>query len=197
MDYEYVDANCLKEHPQNPKIHTIQQVEKIKNSIDRFGLRKNLVIDEDNVILVGNGRKRALSGLVPVVRLVGLSEEEKLELLVMDNRLNAATGYEPKTYEAAVEVLRRHSYPLEEVGLMAEVLGETGERAKDENQLSKSMNRYLEGETKRLVLYFTPEERERIEARIDRIMREEEVPMRCDLVVEMLNEYERSYGVLC
>lgn len=196
MVYEYVDAESLKDHPQNPKRHTEQQIEKLKNSIARFGFLKNLVVDENNQILVGHGRRRATTGKVRVVRLAKLTEEQKKALLLADNMINLETGYEPRVFDQAMEVLRQNNYPLEEIGLLAEVLGETGERAKDENKLGESMKRYLAGETKRLVLYYEPEECESVESRIDRLMREEEVPMRCDLVVGMLVEYERNFGAL-
>jgi hypothetical protein len=98
--------------------------------------------------------------------------------------------------EQILAILQEEKFPSAELGLIAEVLGETGERAEDENKLKKSFERYLEGETKRLVLYYPPDRCDEVEQRIDALMRGEEIPMRCDLVMAMLLEYEREHGQL-
>lgn len=197
MELEYVDVELLKEHPENPKRHTDQQLKNINNSISRFGWTQPIVVDENNTVLIGHGRWRAVSeSKIPAYRIKGLTEAGKKALMVADNSVNLETGFEPKAMEQALLVLEQAGFPAADLGLIAEVLGETGKRAEDPNKLQESYKRYLEGETKRLVLYFLPKEFQQTEERIDRLMVEQEIPMRCDLVLGMILEYEREYGSL-
>lgn len=59
--------------------------------MDRFGQIRPVVIDENNVILAGHGLIMALKTLgwedVTVIRKHNLSEEEKIKLLLADNKL--------------------------------------------------------------------------------------------------------------
>lgn len=198
MDLEYVDAELLREHPRNPKRHTNQQLQNLSNSISRFSWTQPIVVDEQNTILVGHGRWRAIGGKgrIQVVRLLGLTERSKLKLMVVDNKIQQRTGFDPISMEQVLTILEKNHYPLAELGLIAEVLGETGARGEDQNKLKESFDRYLKGETKRLVLYYAPSEFEKVEHRIDVLMTDEEIPMRCDLVMTMLLEYEREHGKL-
>lgn len=58
-----VKVSSLIPHPQNYRVHTKEQIEKIKKSIEKFGIVKNIVISEDNYILAGHGVVEALKQL--------------------------------------------------------------------------------------------------------------------------------------
>ncbi|MCX6785934.1 MAG: ParB N-terminal domain-containing protein [Candidatus Komeilibacteria bacterium] len=62
----------LKENDRNPKLHADQL---IKKSIDELGFVDDIVIDENNVILGGHGRLKALKELgqveVDVIQIIG------------------------------------------------------------------------------------------------------------------------------
>lgn len=199
MDLEYVDAELLQEHPSNPKPHTQKQLEHIANSISRFGWTQPIVIDEHNTILIGHGRWRATKQTqtkVPCLRLSKLSDSAKQALMLVDNTTNQETGFEPLAVDKILTILNEDEFPIEELGLMVEMLGETGERAEDINKVKESLQKYLDGDTKRLVLYYEPDDYILTESRIDRLMTEHEIPMRCDLVLAMILEYERANGLL-
>lgn len=80
----------LNEH--NPRDITPEMFEKLKKSIQEFPQMletRPLVIDENNVVLGGNMRLRALTDLgyeeIPVQKVEGWSEEQKKEFVVKDN----------------------------------------------------------------------------------------------------------------
>ena len=80
----------LNEH--NPRDITPEMFEKLKKSIQEFPQMletRPLVIDENNVVLGGNMRLRALIDLgyeeIPVQKVEGWSEEQKKEFVVKDN----------------------------------------------------------------------------------------------------------------
>ena len=92
MTIEYLKPDELKPYAMNAKQHPPEQVERIANSIKRFGWQQPIVIDRDNVVVIGHGRlfaaKKLMLDSVPVVRADNLSEEEINALRLADNKTN-------------------------------------------------------------------------------------------------------------
>jgi hypothetical protein len=67
-----VSIEDITEYNKNPRIHEDTQVQKVANSIKKYGFVAPIIVDENNVIVAGHGRYAAakLLGLseVPVVR---------------------------------------------------------------------------------------------------------------------------------
>ena len=78
-------------YEKNAKRHTRKQVQLVANSIKMFGFNQPIVVDQNNVIIVGHGRLEAakLLGMkeVPTVT-VKLSEEQAAAYRLADNKLN-------------------------------------------------------------------------------------------------------------
>jgi DNA modification methylase len=81
----------IKPYEKNAKKHDKKQVQQIANSIKEFGFNQPIVIDKDNVVIVGHGRLEAakLLGLtdVPTIQ-VNLTEEQAKAYRLADNKLN-------------------------------------------------------------------------------------------------------------
>ena len=79
-------------YEKNNKIHDDEQVERIANSIKEFWFIQPLVIDQDNVVIIGHGRLLAAKKLwlkeVPVVKKEDLTEKQVKKLRIWDNKLN-------------------------------------------------------------------------------------------------------------
>lgn len=92
MNIQQISINDLKPYPQNAKKHPAEQVEHIANSIREFGWQQPIVVDKDNVVVIGHGRLLAAKKLglkqVPVVKADGLSEQQIKALRIADNKLN-------------------------------------------------------------------------------------------------------------
>lgn len=92
LKIEYVNRSDLKPYEKNAKIHTAEQVEHIANSIREFGWRQPIVVDKDNVIVIGHGRYLAAKQLgieeVPCVRASDLTEDQIRALRIVDNKTN-------------------------------------------------------------------------------------------------------------
>lgn len=87
-----MDVESLVPYENNVKIHDDKQVSKIAESIRKFGWRGNpIIVDENNVIISGHGRRLAAMKLgmtkVPVEVVSGLSEAEIKALRLADNRV--------------------------------------------------------------------------------------------------------------
>ena len=82
----------IKPYEKNAKAHPKKQVEQIAASIKSFGFVQPLVVDKNNVIVIGHGRLEAakLLGMteVPTISVENLSDEEVKALRLADNKLN-------------------------------------------------------------------------------------------------------------
>lgn len=85
------DIHDLKPYPKNAKEHPEKQIKKISASLQEFGFNQPIVVDKDNVIVVGHGRYIAALSLgmetVPTL-IVDLTEEQANAYRLADNKLN-------------------------------------------------------------------------------------------------------------
>jgi DNA modification methylase len=88
-----VSLDKLKPHPKNPKKHDDKF---IKNKIKKLGYASIVTIDENNTILAGHGRIKALKDLgykeIEVLQVKGWTEKEKEEYLLSDNQATLLEG---------------------------------------------------------------------------------------------------------
>ena len=82
----------LKPYERNAKKHDETQIKNVMESIKQFGFAQPLVIDKDNVLIIGHCRliasKRLKLKEVPVVRMDELTQEQVDKLRLLDNKLN-------------------------------------------------------------------------------------------------------------
>ena len=64
-DFDIIQMNVkdIKPYEKNAKKHPKEQVEYIANSIKEFGWRQPIVVDENNVVIIGHGRLMAAKKL--------------------------------------------------------------------------------------------------------------------------------------
>jgi len=81
----------IKPYFKNAKEHSDKQIKKIADSISEFGFNQPIVLDKDNVIIVGHGRYMAAQSLemqtVPTIT-IDLDEEHAKAYRLADNKLN-------------------------------------------------------------------------------------------------------------
>lgn len=85
--------DALKHPEKNVRIHSEQQIRELKRSLEKFGQTRALVVDENNVILIGNGLYEAMVSLgyqeASVYVKTELSENDKKKLMIADNKTYA------------------------------------------------------------------------------------------------------------
>ncbi len=83
----------LKHPEKNVRIHSEQQIRELKRSLEKFGQTRALFVDENNVILIGNGLYEAMVSLgyqeASVYVKTELSENDKKKLMIADNKTYA------------------------------------------------------------------------------------------------------------
>lgn len=76
---------------KNVRIHTEQQLREFRRSVTMFGQIRPIVIDENNVILAGNGLYDTLVAMgkdtADVYRYDSLTENQKKKLMIADNKI--------------------------------------------------------------------------------------------------------------
>ena len=93
-----IPVGQIKPNPRNTRTHSSKQIRQIADSIRTVGFTSPVVVDEDFVLLAGEGRWAAARLLrlkeIPAVVVVGLTEAKKRALLLADNRLAASSGWD-------------------------------------------------------------------------------------------------------
>ena len=91
MKTEQVKLDSIKPYEKNPRYHSDLQIQEMAKSIERFGQIRPIVIDENNTILAGHCIRLSLLHLgrdvAFVLRKNDLSEEEKVKLVLADNKI--------------------------------------------------------------------------------------------------------------
>lgn len=92
MEIQQIKINQLIEYKNNAKKHDEAQIKNVMESIKEFGMVQPIVVDKNNVIIIGHCRFKALQKLnwqeVPALRLEDLTESEVNKLRLLDNKLN-------------------------------------------------------------------------------------------------------------
>ncbi len=92
MKIEQLPIKDIKPYDRNAKKHDETQINNVAESIKQFGFAQPLVVDKDNVVIIGHCRLLASKKLnletVPVVRMEDLTQEQVDKLRLVDNKTN-------------------------------------------------------------------------------------------------------------
>lgn len=107
----------LREDPLNANEHTARNIGLIADALQHVGAARSIVIDEDGVVLAGNGVVEAAAQVgiervkvveadgneIVAVRRRGLTEEQKIKLALYDNRASDFSRWNPDVLRAIAE----------------------------------------------------------------------------------------------
>lgn len=98
MQIEKIKVSEIIPYADNAKLHPERQIEQIRSSILEFGFNDPIAIDENNVVIEGNGRLMAIKDLgfkeVDCIRIEGLTEDQKRAYILVHNQLTMNTGFD-------------------------------------------------------------------------------------------------------
>lgn len=102
-----VELAKLVPYENNPNVHPIEQVKAIAESIESYGQYYPILVDEDMRILCGHGKKLALEHLGhkkgEVKILKGLTEKQKLRIVIEDNKIQSMSYVDFSKVEAIIK----------------------------------------------------------------------------------------------
>ena len=125
---EFWPIDRLIPSPRNARSHDAAQIAEIAGSIRTFGFTNPVLVGEDGMVIAGHGRLAAARKLqlteVPVIALLGLSEIQRRQLMLADNRIALNAGWD-------FEMLSLELKDLADLGADLSLLGfSKGELAK-------------------------------------------------------------------
>ncbi len=113
-------------YEKNPRNIPKEAVEKVAASIKEFGFRQPIVVDKDNVIIVGHTRLMAAKKLkmkeVPVVVAADLTEEQVKAYRLADNRTNEFSEWDADQLFDELQSLLDLDYDMEPFGFSTRFL---------------------------------------------------------------------------
>lgn len=124
---------------KNVRIHTEQQLKEFQRSVKMFGQIRPIVIDENNIILAGNGLYDTLIAMgkktADVYRYDNLTENQKKKLMIADNKIFSLGVENLETLNSFLEDLQGD---LDIPGFDEEILKQMVSEAEDvTNKLSE------------------------------------------------------------
>ena len=154
-----LDVNKLIPYDFNNKEHDKEQVNMIANSIKEFGFLQPLVVDANNIVVVGHWRLLAAKELgmdkVPCVKVEDLDEEQIKKYRILDNKLNES-GWNEMNLRQELDILEDMNFgdlELSKEELFPDLFKEGGEILKEEKP-EVEFTEELGEESNYLVLYF-------------------------------------------
>jgi DNA modification methylase len=125
---EFWPIERLLPSPRNARTHSDAQVAEIAGSIRTFGFTNPVLVGESGDVVAGHGRLAAarLLGLtqVPVIPLRGLSETQRRQLMLADNRIALNAGWD-------MAMLKLELTEMAALGADLSVLGFTSKELKE------------------------------------------------------------------
>jgi site-specific DNA-methyltransferase (adenine-specific) len=115
---EKIKVENIKPYDKNAKKHPESQIEKIADSIREFGFQQPIVLDQDNVIIVGHGRLLAAKKIgmdkVPCI-VANLPPEKAKAYRLADNKLNESE-WDMELVVEELKELDREEFDIELTG---------------------------------------------------------------------------------
>lgn len=131
---EYIDPNLLTPHPDNSMKHGDGQITSLVASFEQFGFNGVIVIDEDNIVLAGHGRRlaaiRANLPTVNCLRRTGLSDLQKRAYIIADNKIGREGEWDKEVLAQQIEQLSGDGFDLESLGISPAALASIADGGK-------------------------------------------------------------------
>lgn len=120
MDLLYANIQDVKEYARNPRQHSEQQIKQIATSIQHFGWKAPILIDNTMTIISGHGRYKAamLLGMekIPVVQTGELSQEDRAAYVIADNRLAEKSSWSVDLLQMELDDLQAAEFDMSLTG---------------------------------------------------------------------------------
>lgn len=160
LKVEYIPIDDLTPYENNAKIHTPEQIEQIKQSIEEFGMNDPVGIwGKENLIVEGHGRLMACRELgmneIPVIRLDELTDDQRRAYTLVHNQTTMNTGFDANILGAELGeiTIDLSGYGFEDFDIDAEDFGTDFELANGEKNEICSVTFTLHERQKELIDY--------------------------------------------
>ena len=129
LEIKYVNIDTIKPYEKNAKLHPKKQIERIKKSIEEFGMNDPIALWNGEIV-EGHGRVLACKELgiteVPVITLDHLTDEERKAYTLIHNKLNMSTGFDLEMLND--ELMDLEDFDMEDFGFNLDFEPKVNER---------------------------------------------------------------------
>ena len=138
-EMQLVDIDKLIPYVNNARIHSKEQITKLRSSLREFGFINPVIIDNDFNVIAGHGRICAAKeeGIkeVPCVFADHLTEAQKKAYIIADNRMAEDSGWDEELLKVEMEALQDMGFDLSMTGFdeseLADLFGDDTEGEDD------------------------------------------------------------------
>lgn len=193
----FMDPNKLTPYVNNAKIHSDEQIDKLAGMIAEFGFNAPILVDTNNIIVAGHGRREAAVRLnlekVPVIVADHLDEHQIKAARIADNKVSSLE-YDMEKLRFDIGTLERMNFDLNMTGLSVGELGdllkvgELGSSAPD--NINRTQEAYDESEIRQIVLIMDKAKYERILGDFSRLMQAFDVDTNMAVVERLISSYD-------
>tara|TARA_B100000927_G_scaffold38093_1_gene27276 strand:- start:228 stop:875 length:648 start_codon:yes stop_codon:yes gene_type:complete len=168
MDIKLVSPEDILPYQRNPRDNS-EAIAVVAASIEEYGFRQPIVIDEDNVILAGHTRHMAALDLglevVPVHLAKGLSEVQKQSFRLMDNKSSEISTWDRDALKAELKEIANFDFDMQLTGfsleeiarLSGDALLEFATEVDDDDPVEEILDDYQITNVKMVHLYLNTE----------------------------------------
>lgn len=118
--FELVKIDKLIPYVNNARVHSIDQINKIRASMREFGFINPVIIDRNFNVIAGHGRILAAKAEgykeVPCIYVDHLTETQKKAYILADNRIALDAEWDSQLLKIELETLRDESFDLSLAG---------------------------------------------------------------------------------
>jgi len=136
MEVKNVAVSEIRPYEKNPRFND-GAVDDVAKSIEQFGFRQPIVVDNDGVIIAGHTRYKAALKLglkvVPVVVADDLSEKQVAAYRLADNKTGQKATWDNKTLLEELDFIGDDFFTGFELGGLFDVLDENDNSVLDDN----------------------------------------------------------------
>jgi len=164
MQIQLIETNKLLPYINNPRKNL--NIDKVASSIKEFGFQQPIVIDKENIIIVGHTRFEAAKKLgldkVPVV-VAELDPNKAKAYRIADNRLNEDASWDTKLLNIEFNDLLSKDYNLDNLGFSNDELDNLFLKPSEESDVDLNENQELDlakenfSDVKMIQLFYDPE----------------------------------------
>jgi|TARA_R100000081_G_C4814619_1_gene173889 site-specific DNA-methyltransferase (adenine-specific) len=197
MNIQQIDISLIKPYDKNPRKIPDKAIGLVAQSIKNFGWQQPIVVDKQNIIVVGHTRYEAAKQLginkVPI-QIADLNEEQAKAYRIADNRVNEETGWNYNFLQDELNVLMAKEVDLNLTGFSSSELDsmfnkeivDTIDETQDEVDSDNEM--HILNDVKMIQLFFSPEKEQIFREKIQQIKNENNIDNISDAVFYALTE---------
>lgn len=121
MKFDEYSLSLLIPYERNSRIHTQDQIDQIKRSIEEWGFTIPILVDEEGVILAGHARYESAKQLgmdkVPCIQAKGWTDAQKKAYIIADNKLAENSQWDLGLFYQELKFLDKEGFNLNLTGI--------------------------------------------------------------------------------